>query len=107
MYYENEDTQTKIFYEVMKKLHHYQKLIVLTYNKCNHCIVEHEGKNPLFYTWTEDQASRGCTDVDSSLLDFLSKVDIEENITDLFHMVHTLLFWLQQTETNIKSIYLH
>lgn len=81
------------------------------------CIVEHNTKNPIFYTWTEDQAGRGCTEVGSALLDFLNKVDIEEDITELrlfcdgcggqnknTHIVHTLLFWLQQTTTKIESI---
>lgn len=81
------------------------------------CIVENNNQNPVFYTWTEDQASRGCTEVGSALFDFLNNVDIEKDITELrlfcdgcggqnknTHIIHTLLFWLQKTTKNIKSI---
>lgn len=81
------------------------------------CIVENNGRNPIFYTWTEDQAGRGCTEVGSALLHFLKNIEVEEDTVELrlfcdgcggqnknAHIIHTLLFWLQQTTKNIKSI---
>lgn len=82
------------------------------------CIVETDTKSPVFYTWTEDQAGRGCTEVSSALIDFLNKNDsfgADTTHLRLFcdgcggqnknaYTIHSLIYWLQKSNTNIDTI---
>lgn len=83
------------------------------------CVVGKDTRNPLFYTWTELEANRGATEIGSALLNFLNTHDFEGiNCIRLFcdgcggqnknsHIVHVLLFWLQQlSPENLKQIQL-
>lgn len=40
----------------------------------NFCITDVATRNPFFYTWTENLAGRGSSEVSSALLDFLFKI---------------------------------
>lgn len=84
------------------------------------CVKTGKSLKPQFYTWTENQASRGCTEVASALLHYISNLEIGPETTTLrlfcdgcggqnknSHVIHTLLFWLQQSKSNIQRIELH
>lgn len=71
------------------------------------CCVDVDSKHPVFYTWSEDQASRGSTEIGSALLHHLRNLNLDENVRKLFlfcdgcagqnrnaHIVHTLCYWL-------------
>lgn len=72
------------------------------------CITDISTRNPIFYTWLENQAARGCIEIGSALLDFLRRFDIPPNVSHLRlfcdgcsgqnknnHIVHMLMVWLQ------------
>ncbi|XP_031336004.1 uncharacterized protein LOC116165583 [Photinus pyralis] len=81
------------------------------------CCVGMNSKNPTFYLWTEDLASRGCTEIGSALLSHLNEVPLaNKTVIRLFcdgcggqnknsHIVHTLLYWLKfESPLNITQI---
>ena len=76
-------------------------------------------KQPIFYTWSEEQAARGANEVSSALHDFLIKLQTE-HVTEIrlfadgcggqnknSHVIHSLMFWLSNfAPVNIKKIIL-
>jgi hypothetical protein len=83
------------------------------------CIVGQDSKNPKFYSWTEEQAGRGSTEVASGLLNFLNTEfeNADQTITAIrlfcdgcggqnknAHTIHALHFWLQNTKSKITTI---
>lgn len=71
------------------------------------CCVDSQSKHPTFFTWTEDQAGRGSSEIGSALLNYLDSLECE-NITTLrlfcdgcsgqnknSHIIHSLYFWLR------------
>lgn len=84
------------------------------------CCVDVKSKNPVFYTWTEDEASRGSTEIGSALLAHLRSLDLE-NIETLrlfcdgcggqnknAHIVHCLALWLRiEAPSSLNHLVLH
>lgn len=87
------------------------------------CLVEHNTKNPKLFTWTEDEAGRGATEVASAIYSFLNDTfetgtsSTEETVRHLrffcdgcggqnknSHIIHTFMYWLQRTKSEIQSI---
>lgn len=73
------------------------------------CVTDIACKTPVFYTWLEHQAGRGCTEVGSALYDFFNQMEFPENVTDLRlfsdgcagqnknnHIIHMLMIWLNR-----------
>lgn len=83
----------------------------------NLCFVDMDGKSPTFYSWTENQARKGATEVGSALINHLTSMDFT-NITNLrlfadgcggqnknSHIIHAIMFWLRnQTSTSLKDV---
>lgn len=76
-----------------------------------------DSKKPTFYLWTEDMASRGCTEIGSALLSHLNGLSLQDKTTiRLFcdgcggqnknsHIVHALLYWLKfKSPENISQV---
>lgn len=85
----------------------------------NFCVTDMETKNPHFFTWTEDQARKGSSEVASALLTFLISADLSGvEVVRLFadgcggqnknsHVVHMLIFWLHNhAPANVMKIVL-
>lgn len=84
------------------------------------CCVGMDSRHPLFFTWTEDQAGRGCSEIGSALLTYLRSLTFHENSSidtvRLFcdgcggqnknsHIVHLLAYWLlREAPANISNI---
>lgn len=87
-------------------------------NFYNLCITDLATKNPVFYTWTEEQAGKGSLEVSSALLSHLKNKDFHgNNILRLFCdgcisqnknniVLRTLVHFLQTSETSISKIIL-
>lgn len=71
------------------------------------CVVNIDGKKPVFYTWNEVQSGRGSNEVGSALIHFLKNFDFHENVQKIrlfsdgcggqnknSHMLHMLMFWM-------------
>lgn len=84
------------------------------------CCVDVNAKKPFFYTWTEDQASRGSTEIGSALLAHLRSLDFENiELLRLFcdgcggqnknaHIVHILALWLRtEAPASVTDLILH
>lgn len=86
----------------------------------NICFMDLKKSHPSMYTWTENQAKRGSTEVGSALLDFLRKYDFPPNCTKLrlfsdgcggqnknCHIIHVLTYWLyKEAPKHLKMILL-
>lgn len=80
------------------------------------CVVGVEGKNPVFYSWTEDQSGRGSTEVSSALLHYLQSLDLTgitrlrlfcdgcgaQNKNNI--VVHTLMYFLGTHQGDVEQI---
>lgn len=86
------------------------------------CCVGMDSRNPTFYIWSEDQASRGATEIGSALLhhlnDLISNVNEKVKRIRLFcdgcggqnknsFILHTLMNWLLQVPPHITEVQLH
>lgn len=60
----------------------------------NICVTDIQTKNPIFYTWCENLASRGSVEVGSALYDFLSHQSFPQNCSTF----KTLRRWMYGTE---------
>lgn len=82
------------------------------------CVRTNTSAPPVFYTWTEDEAERGCIEVGSALLDYIRSLEISPQVDTLrlfcdgcgcenknSHVIHTLLFWLHNEAAGIKKNY--
>lgn len=81
------------------------------------CCVAMNSKNPTFYIWTEDQASRGATEIGSALFDYLKSLELT-GIAQIrlfcdgcggqnknSHIIHMLIFWLlRYSPDNVTEI---
>nr|CAI5834638.1 unnamed protein product [Callosobruchus analis] len=86
------------------------------------CLAENNTSNPKLFTWTEDEAGRGATEIASAIYGFLNDtfetfVDKENTVMHLrffcdgcggqnknSHIIHALMYWLQSTKSQIQSI---
>lgn len=81
------------------------------------CIVAIDGSNPTFYTWTEDQAGKGSTEVASALLEHLKSLEIPEGTKTLTlfcdgcgsqnknnYVLHTLMHFMLKSESGLETI---
>lgn len=72
---------------------------------------------PNFFSWTEDQAGRGCVEISSALFHFLNSLEISAEINAITffcdgcggqnknsHVVHMLMYWLANTATSVTSV---
>nr|CAH7731442.1 unnamed protein product [Callosobruchus chinensis] len=86
------------------------------------CCVDVDSKKPFFYTWTENQASRGSTEVGSALIAHLRSLDLTDNNIKLLrlfchgcggqnknsYIMHLLAFWLKnEAPKNLEEIVIH
>lgn len=83
------------------------------------CCVDMQSRHPTFFTWTENQAKRGCTEVGSALLYYLRSLDLKDCGTlRLFcdgcggqnknsYIIHTLSYWLRESPSELKNIIVH
>lgn len=83
------------------------------------CCVGMDSRNPMFFTWTEDQASRGALEIGSALINYLDSLmpNLPSSAT-LFRLfcdgcggqnknsfiVHALMNWISGAPLNIKEI---
>lgn len=80
-------------------------------------VVGLDSRNPIFYSWTEDQAGRGSIEVASALLNFLQNLELAPDITTIrlfcdgcggqnknSHLIHMLIYWLANTATSVTSV---
>lgn len=83
------------------------------------CITDMHTKEPHLFTWTENQAKKGATEIASALLTYLMFTDFSEvEVLRLFsdgcggqnknsHVFHTLIFWLKNyAPQNVTKIVL-
>lgn len=82
----------------------------------NLCITDVKNAHPTFYTWTEEQAGRGSTEVSSALLNFLGTCDFNgKKVLKLFcdgcggqnknnFVIHTLMYFLSVHQGPIEEI---
>lgn len=76
-------------------------------------VVDMNAKSPTFYTWTEDQATRGSNEIGSALLCHLDSLDIPSNVDNIrlfcdgcggqnknSHILHALMYWLIKKSPN-------
>lgn len=82
------------------------------------CITDLDSVDPVFYSWTENQTSRGAIQISSASTDFLSKLDIlpETRSVRLFcdgcpgqnknsHIVHVIMTWMpQKAPKNVENV---
>ncbi|KAF2890249.1 hypothetical protein ILUMI_15924 [Ignelater luminosus] len=47
------------------------------------CVTDVTTRHPVFYTWTENRASRGSVEISSALLDFVRNVNIPEDVSTI------------------------
>ncbi|CAH1112115.1 unnamed protein product [Psylliodes chrysocephalus] len=85
----------------------------------NLCITDVKNANPIFYTWTEEQAGKGSTKVSSALLNFLKTCDYNrKKVLKLFCdgcggqnknniVIHILMYSFQSTKVLSKRSSLH
>lgn len=86
----------------------------------NFCCVDINSRNPVFYTWTENQAGRGSTEIGSALVAHLRSLNLNSvRSLRLFcdgcggqnknsHIIHILAFWLRnEAPASVTEIILH
>lgn len=86
----------------------------------NFCVVPLNSKDPWFYTWDETIAKRGPTEIGSAVYDYLSSMNIDNNVDTirLFcdgcggqnknnHIIHSLMQWLySKSPAQVKEIHI-
>jgi hypothetical protein len=88
----------------------------------NLCVTDLNCRHPIFYVWTENEASRGANEVSSAISDFLSKLELPRHVNTVrffcdgcagqnknCYVIHAMCLWLYydapRTLNNITIVF--